>query len=261
MIPENTRVLAAEHRTTTDEVIIFDNGEVDSRVVEIIVQLKEDLAIAREKNCTWRNTSLGMSSTQLFDHLYAVKRSHDWAETRPEWGLARNASFIVGPRSLTRQSDLEGRSFLHSYAWEDDADGAILTTILTAPMVVAQWINSQYLFSTIDNVAFGSGSKVTQNVTGKMGIMQGNSSDLMTGLPMQSVRITDADVYHEPVRLTTVVYAPRQQIDKVVKEQAVLRTLFGNGWVTMVCVDPTSGHFLELTRDLSWRSIPIAIEA
>jgi hypothetical protein len=39
-------------------------------------------------------------------------------------------------------------------------------------MVVAQWINSQYLFSTLDNVAFGGGSKITKNITGKVGIMQ-----------------------------------------------------------------------------------------
>ena len=256
-IPENTRVLAAEHRTTTDEVVIFDHGEEDIQVRKIIVQLKKDLAIAGHRNCTWRNAFLGKSLLKSSDCRRAVTRSLDWAETRPEWGLAKNASFIVGPRSLTSRISLEGRSFLHSYNYDEDSDSAILTTILTAPMVVAHWINSQYLFSTIDNVAFGSGSKVTQNVTGKIGIMQGNSSDLMSGLPIQSVGITDVDLYHEPLRLTTVVYAHSQQIDSVVKEQPVLQKLFGNGWVTMVCIDPKKGDFLELKRDLSWQLIPI----
>ena len=31
-------------------------------------------------------------------------------------------------------------------------------------MVVAQWINSQYLFSTINNVAYGSGSIVYKDI-------------------------------------------------------------------------------------------------
>ena len=65
---------------------------------------------------------------------------------------------------------------------------------MTAPMVVAQWINAQYLFSTLDNVSFGAGSKVTQNITGKLGVMQGNASDLMHGLPQQTPEMAVADL-------------------------------------------------------------------
>jgi len=255
VIPQHTRFLAAEHRTTTDEVIIFDHGENDQHVKDVLEQLKEDLSVAREKNCAWRNASLGRSSAGALSELVAMTRSLDWAETRPEWGLARNASFIIGPRSLTRDINLEGRSFLHSYDPSKDADGAILTTILTAPMVVAHWINSQYLFSSIDNIAFGSGSKVTQNITGKLGVMQGNGSDLMSGLPMQSIGSTDIDLYHEPVRLTVVAYASYQRIDRIIKEQDILKKLFGNGWVTMVCLDPDRGDVLELKRDFSWECV------
>ncbi|MEI8125900.1 MAG: putative inorganic carbon transporter subunit DabA, partial [Parachlamydiaceae bacterium] len=73
--------------------------------------------------------------------------SLDWAEVRPEWGLARNAAFIIGPRNLTKDLELDGRCFLHSYEWGED-EGESLETILTAPMVVAEWINTQYFFST-----------------------------------------------------------------------------------------------------------------
>ena len=121
-------------------------------------------------------------------------------------------------------------------------------------MVVAQWINAQYLFSTLDNVSFGAGSKVTKNVTGKIGVMQGNASDLMHGLPLQSVFASDGRPYHEPMRLLTVVQAPREQLEKVVAAQPVLQKLFGNGWVGLACIDPRDQRAWLLQRDLSsWR--------
>ena len=182
------------------------------------------------------------------------RRSIDWAEVRPEWGLARNAAFIIGPRRLTQSVNLEGRSFLHSYDWKSDPSGKFLTTILTAPMVVAQWINSQYLFSTLDNVAYGAGSKITHNVTGKIGVMQGNASDLMLGLPLQSVYRADDEPYHEALRLLTVVYAQRSTLDSIIHSQDVLRNLFGNGWVTLACIDPDDNQTYLLKRELKWQN-------
>jgi uncharacterized protein YbcC (UPF0753/DUF2309 family) len=182
------------------------------------------------------------------------RRAH-WAEVRPEWGLAGNAGFIVGPRQLTRSVNLDGRCFLHSYDWTADAEGKLLTTILTAPMVVAQWINSQYLFSTLDNVAYGAGSKVTQNVTGKLGVMQGNASDLMHGLSLQSVFAADNTPYHEPVRLSTVVFSPRSVLDSIVRSQDVLKKLFGNGWVALVCIDPGNNQASILKTNFEWEAV------
>ncbi|MEZ5950503.1 MAG: putative inorganic carbon transporter subunit DabA [Planctomycetaceae bacterium] len=115
-------------------------------------------------------------------------------------------------------------------------------------------INSQYSFSTLDNVAYGAGSKVTQNVTGKLGVMQGNASDLMHGLPLQSVFAGDGEPYHEPLRLLTVVYAPREMLDRVIQTQDVLIKLFGNGWVTLACIDPTNNQAHLLQRDFKWVS-------
>ena len=121
-------------------------------------------------------------------------------------------------------------------------------------MVVAQWINNQYFFSTLDNVAYGGGSKVTKNVTGKIGVMQGNASDLMHGLPLQSVYAADDTPYHEPLRLLTVVYAPRQIVNVLVEQNPVLQKLFLNGWVTLTVIDPQDGHNYLLGRDGTWQS-------
>ena len=122
-------------------------------------------------------------------------------------------------------------------------------------MVVAEWINTQYLFSTLDNVSYGSGSKITHNVTGQLGIMQGNGSDLMHGLPLQSVNSSDEDSYHEPQRLLTVVYAPRAIVDAIIARQDILKTLFFNGWVTLVVIEPTEEVAYQLDREGHWHSL------
>ena len=201
-IPERTTFIAAEHNTTTDELTLLN-----TKIPEL------------EKNLL------------KLKNISGKLKSNDWAETRPEWGLARNASFIIGPREYTKHLDLEGRAFLHSYDYTQDPTKSSLRKILTAPVIVGQWINAQYLFSTLDNVAFGGGSKVTKNITGKIGIMQGNASDLMTGLSLQSVYETDTQNYHEPLRLTVCVYAPQEYIDEIINTESALKKLVDNEWI------------------------------
>ena len=250
-IPDTTRFVAAEHDTTTDDIRIEGDIPPSQRAV-----LSFDLEAARAINSAARLKNMGMQTVADSQGKAATRRrAADWAEVRPEWGLARNAAFIVAPRDITAPLDLQGRCFLHSYDYRQDTDGAALTVILTAPMVVAEWINTQYLFSAIDNVAFGGGSKVTCNVTGKLGVMQGNASDLMTGLPLQSVHADDHTPYHEPQRLMCVVYAPRNMIEKIVAAQPVLQKLFGNGWVQLVCIDPEAGKTFFMTRKLGWENV------
>jgi len=248
-IPDTTRFMAAEHDTTTDEVTLF--GHSPSEALDTLTQ---DLAKARQANSLERLGQMQQSARPGEEAQQTWLRSQDWAQVRPEWGLARNAAFVIGPRDLTAGLHLEGRAFLHSYDYTQDPTGSALTTILTAPMVVAEWINTQYLFSTLDNVAFGGGSKITQNITGKIGIMQGNASDLMTGLPLQSVYATDRLAYHQPQRLMTVVYAPRPLLDAIIGTQPVLQKLFGNGWVQLACLDPETHRPYLLTRDLAWQT-------
>lgn len=251
-VPKSTNFIAAKHNTTTDEVEIYSQGEEESQA---LLNLKSDLSQAKEINNDWRARKMWFVGKKKNLNEFFFNRSHNWSEVQPEWALAKNASFIVAPRSLTKNLDLEGRSFLHSYEWLLDEDGSILNLILNAPMVVAQWINSQYLFSTIDNVAFGSGSKITQNVVGKIGVMQGNGSDLMHGLALQSIYANDEEPYHKPARLMTVVYAPSSKIDKVITNSPKLRQLFVNEWVVLYCLDPRSARFYQLKPDLIWKEV------
>ncbi len=250
-IPDDTVFLAAGHNTTTDEVEIY-NEKITSGFTDQLITLKKDLELARDKNCLWRSAELDIETNGRRVRDVIAVRSKDWAQVRPEWGLAKNAAFIVAPRWLTKDISLEGRSFLHSYEWEKDRDSSSLKTILTAPVVVAQWINAQYFFSTLDNVAFGGGSKVTKNITGKIGVMQGNASDLMHGLPLQSVFKSDQEAYHKPIRLTVLVYAPKAKIASIIEQHEILRKLFGNGWIHMICHDPVEQKKYQLKRNLGW---------
>jgi uncharacterized protein YbcC (UPF0753/DUF2309 family) len=259
-IPDATWFIAAEHNTTTDEVVIFDKPSVPETHRDDLKRLAESLAKAGAANRERRATLLGRTARDL------LTGAMHWGEVRPEWGLAGNAAFIVGPRTLTREIDLEGRAFLHSYNWQIDSDGTALTTILTAPMVVAQWINCQYLFSTIDNDRYGSGDKVTQNVVGGIGVLQGNGGDLRIGLPKQSLFTDNGTPFHVPQRLLTVVIAPFDRVERVVKSNDILDRLFGNGWVTLVVMDPHTGKALrwlpndELDADLSVATTTDALE-
>lgn len=251
-IPTDTHFIAAEHNTTTDEVTLYRNDTSDKQS-DRLTSLQESLDKARDYNSLWRAGEMGKALEISKASAHTLFRAKDWAQARPEWGLARNAAFIVGPRALTKSVNLEGRSFLHSYDWKTDKDGSALTVIMTAPMVVAQWINTQYLFSTLDNVAYGGGSKISKNITGKVGIMQGNASDLMHGLPLQSVYKNDNEAYHQPLRLMTIIYAPRTMIDRIIKKHDILIKLFGNGWVSLACIEPETGEKFMLERDFSWK--------
>lgn len=248
LIPAKTRFIAAQHNTTTDDIEIYAQEGVAS-----LEKLKLDLKAAQQSNNKWRSNKMGHDFSEKKSVSHAQKCSVNWAETRPEWGLARNASFIVAKRDLTKNIDLDGRSFLHSYDWQQDVDGSALNLILTAPMVVAQWINTQYLFSTINNVAYGSGSKITQNIVGKIGVMQGNGSDLMHGLPLQSVFSCDSEAYHQPIRLTTFIHAPTNLVDKAIYKNEILQKLFSNAWVHVLCLDPRSEKLYSLQQELIWK--------
>jgi uncharacterized protein YbcC (UPF0753/DUF2309 family) len=234
-LPPTTRFVAAQHDTTTDAVTLFDRGAVPASHGPDLAALEAALARAGATNRASRARLLGRTAQDL-----PVGACH-WGEVRPEWGLAGNAAFIVGPRSLTQGLDLGGRAFLHSYDWRADGDATALTTILTAPMVVAQWINCQYLFSTLDNQCYGSGDKTTHNVVGGIGVVQGNGGDLRVGLPRQSLFADDGTPFHVPQRLLTVVHAPLERVEQVVLANPILSRLFGNGWVTLAVVDPLTG--------------------
>lgn len=225
-IGADTWFLAAEHDTTADRVTILDRHLVPAGHRDALARLETDLEAAGQRSAAERATRLPGDPARV------RVRGRDWAEVRPEWGLAGNIGMVIGPRSMTRDLDLEGRTFLHSYDSAIDPDGSALETILTAPLVVAEWISMQYYFSTVDQEVFGAGDKMVHNPVGGIGVLRGDGGDLAIGLPLQSVARGDR-LAHEPVRLLAAVQAPLEHIESIIRRNPGLRDLVENRWITI----------------------------
>jgi uncharacterized protein YbcC (UPF0753/DUF2309 family) len=244
-IPADTWFVAAVHVTTTDEIRFPDGGVPPAAHAEEFTEVREWLARATDATRRERSRRLvgGPGTTVRTAAIRAdiLRRSRDWAEVRPEWGLANNAAFVVAPRSRTAGLQLDGRTFLHSYDHSQDPDLKVLELILTAPMVVASWINLQYYASAVDNRSFGSGNKLIHNVTGQLGVLLGNGGDLMTGLPWQSVS-DGVELRHEPLRLLVLVEAPRTALRTILDRHPGVRDLVSRGWITLVAREGAAFH-------------------
>jgi uncharacterized protein YbcC (UPF0753/DUF2309 family) len=242
-IPDDTWFVPALHNTTTDQVVMYDLDLLPSSHPVYLDRLQNGLTAARRLCAQERIPELDFISetTSASDaDKQALRNAMDWSQVRPEWGLSRNAYFIIGRRSLTQTISLDGRAFLHSYDYRVDRKLRLLENILTGPLVVGQWINMEHYFSTVDNEHYGSGSKVYHNVAGQFGVMTGNLSDLRTGLPAQTV-LAKGQPYHEPMRLITVVEAPFDHVIAAINKVAVVRKLLNNGWIRFLIIDPESG--------------------
>jgi len=249
IIPENTLFLGAEHNTTTDDIVLFDS-EAPEAHVQLIENLKVNLSKAQQ---TATENRLGAKGNSVSS---AQKKANNWGETRPEWGLAKNAGFIVGPRNLTKNTNLDSRCFLHSYEWELDTNGKALEGIMQGPMVVTQWINNHYYFSTVDNNTYGGGNKITHNITGKFGVVQGNGGDLKMGLPLQSLYGSDDAMHHQPLRLSVMIQAPISRVSDILERNSHLATLLDNEWIYLMVMDPTQeNEIFKYNKALEWASV------
>lgn len=229
-LPADTLFVAGLHDTTTDAVTLYADTPAPGHGA--------DLAAAR----TWLDRAALAARAERAPRLPGAApgrlaaRARDWAELRPEWGLAGCAAFIAAPRAVTAAADLQGRAFLHSYDWRADTGFATLELILTAPVVVASWISLQYYGSTVAPAAFGAGNKLIHNVVGGIGVVQGNGGVLRAGLPWQAVH-DGASPVHEALRLSVLIEAPAASMTEILSRHDRVRALFDHGWLHLLALD------------------------
>ncbi len=174
---------------------------------------------------------------------HVESRSEDLAQARPEYNHATNALCIVGRREWTRGLFIDRRSFLTSYdPGRDDAESSILFRILAAAIPVCAGISLEYYFSGVDPVKYGSGSKLPHNLVSLLGVMEGSSSDLRTGLYQQMIEI------HEPMRLLFVVETTPEAMLSIIDRHAGIGRLCRGDWVQLAVINAETSQ-LQLYRD------------
>ena len=231
-IPSDVRFIPSLHITTTDEMTFYDTDTLSPTELELFSDVQRDFKkasyLAREER------ALDLPNTNEQNDLFV--KTMDWSEPRPEWGLAGNMGVFAGPRDSCKHIPFKNRLFLHSYDSTIDNDNAeLLTRIFDGPLVVGEWINLEHYFSTVDNKIYGAGSKVYHNVVSKIGVYNGNYSDLKIGLPTQSVFL-EGEAYHEPVRLLTYMEAPLDTVAKAV-ENSIAKEFILNEWIRPIIID------------------------
>lgn len=252
IIPDDTWFVGAEHNTCDDSIIWYDSDNIPDTLVDAFAGLQQDILTASKgsahERCR-RFASAPKNPKPGHALRHVTGRSMDLSQARPELGHATNAVAFIGRRSLSQGAFFDRRAFLISYDPTLDPQGLVLERILLTAGPVGAGINLEYYFSTVNNDEYGCGSKVTHNVTGMFGVMDGACSDLRTGLPEQMIEI------HEAMRLLVVVEAKTEVLSQIYGRQPELQELIGNGWLLLAAIDPDSGDIGMFDPDngfVSW---------
>ncbi len=249
-IGDETYFVGGLHDTCADEIRLDDLQHVPESHREQLHAVRKDLEAALDQNAherCRRFKTLPLTASRKAARAHVEARAHDLAQPRSEYNHCTNALCLVGRRWLQRGLFLDRRAFLVSYDPTGDPDGSILAALLASVGPVGAGINLEYYFSTVDQDHYGCGTKLPHNVTGLHGVMNGQESDLRTGLAYQMIDI------HEPVRLVTVVEATVERLEAIAASNPAVGRLVRNRWIQLVAMDPDDGALTELTH-LGWRS-------
>ncbi len=245
-IPDDTTFLGAYHDTTSDSVVFYDLDRMPASHRAEFEQVQSAIEEARERNAHERCRRFAAASLklpQLETLRHAETRGEDLSQVRPEYNHATDTLCVVGRRDWSRGLFLDRRAFLTSYdPAQDDEDTSILVRILGAAIPVCAGINLEYYFSTVDNVYYGSGSKLPHNLVSLLGVMEGASSDLRTGLYAQMVEI------HEPMRLLFLIETTPEAMLSIMDQHADIGILCRGGWVQLAVIDPETSR-IQLFHD------------
>lgn len=239
-IPPTTWFVGGYHNTCDDDLELFDLERVPAALAEALAHTRRDLKTAcaldaHERVRRFHSADLDLTPSAALAHVEA--RAEDLAQPRPEYGHCTNALCFVGRRAWSRGLFLDRRVFLTSYDPRIDArDRPILERLLASVGPVGAGINLEYYFSFVDPDRYGCNTKLPHNITALLGVMDGHSSDLRTGLPWQMVEI------HEPVRLLNVIEARPEELLAILDRQPALKQLVVNRWILVAAFDPASNE-------------------
>lgn len=237
-LPDDTWFVGGYHDTCNDLIEFSDAAEIPashkaefSHLVELLDQARAAEALERAR----RFEAAHRDTTPKAGLRHVEARAEHLAEPRPEYGHCTNAVCVVGRRSVTRGLFLDRRAFLISYDPERDPENNSLAAILGAAGPVCAGISLEYYFSFVDNEGYGCGTKLPHNVTGLVGVMNGQASDLRTGLPWQMVEI------HEPVRLLLIVENTPDNVMEAARRSREVTELIANRWIRLATMNPADG--------------------
>ena len=248
-VPAATWFIAAEHNTADDRIEWFDLADLPGELQSVQQALDAALdqacrAHARERCRRLYSAPLDLTPDAAFAHV--LGRRHDWSQTRPELGHATNACAFFGRRAMSRGAFFDRRAFLISYDPTSDPEGKVLERHLYINGAVGAGISLEYYFSTANNAHYGCGTKITHNLAGYCGVMQGAASDLVTGLPRQMIEV------HEAMRILVVVEQTIELITAVYQRNDAVREIVGNRWATVVAKHPDTGAMHLFDPELGW---------
>ncbi len=239
-IPDDTTFVGAYHNTCDDSVVFFDLDRLPSSHRDDFESARDAIDEARCRNAQERcrrfeSARLNLTPKEALRHVEG--RAQDISQARPEYNHATNALCLVGRRHWSRGLFLDRRAFLTSYdPSQDDEDHNILLRILSAVIPVCAGINLEYYFSCVDYSRYGSGSKLPHNLVSLLGVMEGTSSDLRTGLYQQMVEI------HEPMRILFVIESTAEAMLSILRRNAGIERLVRNCWVHLAVIDPATSE-------------------
>ncbi len=248
-IPDDAWFVGSEHDTCDDVVTWYDEALVPEALRPALDGLKADLAEAcalhAQEHCR-RFMSAPLSLTPAAAWRHVTGRANDYAQARPELGHATNACAFVGRRSISRGAFFDRRAFLISYDPSQDPEGEVLERHLVINGAVGAGISLEYYFSSANNERYGCSTKVMHNVSGQIGVMEGASSDLRTGLPRQMIEV------HEAMRLLVVVEHRLDVLTAIYQRQPAVRELVGNEWLQLAAIDPDTSAIHRFVVGTGW---------
>jgi uncharacterized protein len=235
VIEEDVRFVGAYHNTCTDGIEYFDLDLLPRSHRALFRRAEQSLNEARARNAHERSRRFNLPTLEMTpgEALKQVEqRAEDLSQARPEYNHATNAMVIVGRRAWSRGLYCDRRTFVTSYDPRiDDEKTTILTRILQAAIPVCAGISLEYYFSTVDNEAYGCGSKLPHNVASMLGVMTGAASDLRPGLSQQMVEI------HEPMRILFVIESTPEKLLAIIEANPTIASLVKGQWVQLAVID------------------------